>query len=329
MFVFYKIKKRLKELIYPKTVKSWRRKGLRRENHRYRMCVKIMAVVLKYGKNDYVIEDKIAEKVGFTKRCVKKYISILKSWNLIEVKYGRGGGVKFNKEGLPDGYIFFCKRGTNSHIEQNNMNKKEINTFSVEKNKEISKKIDGIKEKMSMRGCSGVFGAVLVPKELLKEFYNTVKYAKDCFIAKNYRTGDYVAVSFKMLNRLVKIYGAGREVIMIAIYSFADWVYKKIGRINKIFNVERQLMGFIKSDLNFNGELYNSLRDIELKRLEQSECYASKSEIERLIRGITGDKTNNRHRGGEVQSIKDIIQCMVVGDPVLERKGQKDGGVLS
>ena len=95
--------------------------------------------------------------------------------------------------------------------------------------------------------------------------------------------------------------------------SFMKWIFEKMRFIPE---VEKNIFGmFIKSIDNY---------------LEWNEIYPSSDKIiERLIRGIAGDKSNNRHRGGEVQSIKDIIQCMVVGDPVLERKGQKDGGVLS
>ena len=118
MFVFYKIKKRLREMIYPRVVRSWRRKGLRRENHRYRTCVKIMSTILKYGKDNYITEGEIAEKVGVKKWCISKYISMLKSWKLVEVKLGRGGGVRFNKTGLPKDYIFFYKRCANSPIVQ-------------------------------------------------------------------------------------------------------------------------------------------------------------------------------------------------------------------
>jgi len=262
-----------------------------------------MSVILKYGKNEYVIEDKIAEKVGITKRCVKKYISILKSWKLVEVKYGRGGGIKFNKEGLPDCYIFFCKRGTNSRIEQNNKNKKEINTFSVEKNKEISKKIDGIKEKMPMRGCSGVFGAVLVPRELLREFYETVNYAKDCFIAKNYITGDYVAVSFKFLNWIKKTFKVSFNITTTAIYAFADWIFKKMQGLNRIFNIGRSLLGFLKKDLTYNKNIYEKVASIPVKK--QTHSVAGDIIVEKK------QKNNGFIRKSNIEQIGDVIKNML------------------
>ena len=240
------------------------------------MCVKIMSVILKYGRDNYITEGEIAEKVGVKKWCISKYISMLKSWKLVEVKLGRGGGVRFNKTGLPKDYIFFYKRCANSPIVQKEDKDiyKIINTSAPQKKilVDINNKKSSFKKKQALDhpsyGCSNGFGAVIIPKGMLKQFYDTVSYAHDCFLAKNYDTGDYVAVSFKLINTLVKKLKVPRDKVMVGIYCFADWICKVCSGIGRIFKVGRAVFAFLKKDFEYHENIYREVE--ELKQRERN-----------------------------------------------------------